>query len=222
MRLNQVTMPALDLAASIAFYERLGLRLIVRTETYARFELPRGESTLSLHVVDGAVARAGAPQIYFECDDVDGEVRRLTAAGVTFESGPEDQRWLWREAWTRDPAGNSLCLFHAGEARRYPPWRLDGVPARSLHLVLTEDRLLLVRRALGGEPGEASRALQDEFAGYRTSLGPYDLRDVLEVLASEWPDEFRAHAEAVREFVTGGGDTLDLSSAPTGGPKQMS
>jgi hydroxymethylpyrimidine/phosphomethylpyrimidine kinase len=27
-------------------------------------------------------------------------------------------------AWLRDPAGNQLCLFRAGENRRNPPWRL--------------------------------------------------------------------------------------------------
>jgi hydroxymethylpyrimidine/phosphomethylpyrimidine kinase len=35
-----------------------------------------------------------------------------------------DQSWLWREAWFGDPAGVKLCLFRAGEARRYLPWRV--------------------------------------------------------------------------------------------------
>jgi hypothetical protein len=42
-----------------------------------------------------------------------------------FDSGPEDQSWLWREAWLRDPAGNRLYLFFAGENRRFPPWRIN-------------------------------------------------------------------------------------------------
>jgi hydroxymethylpyrimidine/phosphomethylpyrimidine kinase len=25
----------------------------------------------------------------------------------------------------RDPAGNQICLFNAGENRRHPPWRID-------------------------------------------------------------------------------------------------
>ena len=41
-----------------------------------------------------------------------------------FDSGPEDQTWLWREAWLRDPDGNRLCLYHAGNNRRFPPWRV--------------------------------------------------------------------------------------------------
>jgi len=40
MRLNQVTVAARDLAASIAFYHTLGLKLIVRNDHYARFECP--------------------------------------------------------------------------------------------------------------------------------------------------------------------------------------
>ncbi len=52
------------------------------------------------------------------------EVARLKAAGLTFESDPVNQPWLWREAYLRDPAGNSLCLYSAGDNRRFPPWRL--------------------------------------------------------------------------------------------------
>lgn len=124
MRLNQVTGAARDLAASIGFYELLGLKLIVRTDQYARFELPDGEATFSLHLTDGDVPRANAPHIYFECDDLAAQVARLKAAGIVFETDVTDQRWLWTEAWLRDPAGNALCLFHAGENRRHPPWRL--------------------------------------------------------------------------------------------------
>jgi len=32
-------------------------------------------------------------------------------AGLTFESDPVDQPWLWRQAHLRDPAGNLLCLY---------------------------------------------------------------------------------------------------------------
>jgi catechol 2,3-dioxygenase-like lactoylglutathione lyase family enzyme len=130
MRLNQVTAPAHDLTRSIAFYETLGLKLIVRSDHYARFELPSGEATFSLHVVEGEIARTNAPQLYFETPDVDLEVERLMAAGVAFEQPPKDQSWLWREAWLRDPAGNALCLYHAGENRRFPPWRITTQPTR--------------------------------------------------------------------------------------------
>ncbi len=52
MNLNQVTLPAVELAPAIAFYQRLGLRLIVEDlPHYARFECPDGETTLSLEQV---------------------------------------------------------------------------------------------------------------------------------------------------------------------------
>ncbi len=124
MDLNQVTLPAVDLAASARFYRRLGFVQIVDSERYARFECPRGTATFSLHQVDGPVPATGVV-VYFECDDVDAEVARLRARGVEFISDPADQRWRWREARLRDPAGNELCLYHAGENRKYPPWRVE-------------------------------------------------------------------------------------------------
>ena len=124
MNLNQVTVPCLDLGASVDFYRRLGLRLIVHDPPrYARFECPSGDATFSLHLADGP-GTASAPVVYFELDDLDGRVAELEAAGVVFESAPRDKPWLWREAYVRDPAGNLLCLYHAGTNRRFPPWRL--------------------------------------------------------------------------------------------------
>ena len=54
------------------------------------------------------------------------ELTYLTRAGVVFETPPEDQTWLWREAWLRDPTGNRVCLFHAGANRIDPPWRVTS------------------------------------------------------------------------------------------------
>ena len=124
MRLNQVTVPAVDVERSIAFYQTLGLRLIVKSPHYARFELPDGESTFSIHLASDAGRAAKGSGIYSECDDLDTKVAALKAQGIIFDSGPTDQSWLWREAWLTDPAGVKLCLYRAGEARRYPPWRI--------------------------------------------------------------------------------------------------
>src|SRR5512146_1640 len=127
MRLNQVTVAARDLAASIAFYEALGLKLIVRDDHYARFECPDADggepATFSLHL-DPTTSGVTGTVVYFEDDDLDATVRRLTGAGLTFDSLPIDQTWLWREAYLTDPTGNRVCLYRAGEARRFPPWRL--------------------------------------------------------------------------------------------------
>lgn len=128
MNLNQVTVEVTDIHRSRAFYERLGLILVVSSDHYARFVCParphEPAATFSIHVADAVVP--GGTGLYFECDDLDSRVGKLKAAGVVFDSGPEDQRWLWREAWLRDPDGNRLCFYHAGEARLDPPWRVGG------------------------------------------------------------------------------------------------
>jgi len=125
MKLNQVTVPALDLERSIAYYRTLGLKLIVKSTEYARFEVGDGSDTFSLHLTDNANGAASGPHVYFECDDLDARVAELKARGIVFDSDPVDQSWLWREAWLSDPAGVKLCLYHAGEMRRFPPWRLS-------------------------------------------------------------------------------------------------
>jgi len=124
LQFNQATVGARDVDASIAFYRLLGFRLIVKADHYARFEIGDGQTTFSLHLgdVDGA---ANGPALYFECVDLDSRVAELKTKGIVFESGPVDQSWKWREAWLRDPAGNRLCLYWAGENRRFPPWRLE-------------------------------------------------------------------------------------------------
>ena len=124
MRLNQVTIAVSDLARSVDFYRRLGLRQIVADEEYARFACPDGDSTLSLGRTD--IVPPSATTVYFECDDLDATASRLKECGVHLEQDPIDQPWLWREARLCDPDGNPVCLFHAGTNRLNPPWRLPG------------------------------------------------------------------------------------------------
>jgi catechol 2,3-dioxygenase-like lactoylglutathione lyase family enzyme len=49
MNLNQVTVAVNEIAPAVAFYRGLGLRLIVLSPHYARFECPNGEATFSVH-----------------------------------------------------------------------------------------------------------------------------------------------------------------------------
>ena len=121
MNLNQVTVEVTDIPLSRVFYQRLGLTLIVSSEHYARFVCPGG-ATFSIHLAE--VVHANRTGIYFECSDLDERVQALTGAGVVFDGPPVDQRWLWREAWLRDPDGNRLCFYFAGDNRLNPPWRV--------------------------------------------------------------------------------------------------
>ena len=59
MTLNQVTLPATDIARSAAFHRRLGLVQIVDSPLYARFECPEGEATFSIHRVEHVPADTG-------------------------------------------------------------------------------------------------------------------------------------------------------------------
>lgn len=125
MKLNQVTVPAADVALSVSFYVGLGLKLIVSSPHYARFECPNGDSTFSVHLVEN-LTPSNQTVVYFECDDLDAKASELKAVGYTFLQDPKDQPWLWREARLRDPAHNEVCLYRAGENRKHPPWRLES------------------------------------------------------------------------------------------------
>jgi catechol 2,3-dioxygenase-like lactoylglutathione lyase family enzyme len=129
MRLNQVTVPLVDYAASVEFYRTLGLKLIVDAPPrYARFELLEGgggePSTFSIEKMENVVPATAGTVVWFESDRLDELVVELKAKGVVFESEPETMSYLWRAAMLRDPAGNRIALYHAGENRRNPPWRV--------------------------------------------------------------------------------------------------
>lgn len=123
VNLNQVTLPATDLVASNRFYRAMGFTQIVQSDHYSRFECDNG-ATFSLHQVDQPVADHGVV-VYFETGQLDTVHAELVRQGFEFLSAPSDQRWGWREARLRDPDGNQICLFHAGQNRRHPPWRVE-------------------------------------------------------------------------------------------------
>ena len=124
LRLNQVTVTGKDYDSMVVFYRAIGLKQIVdsRENGYARFETDGG-TTFSVQV-DPEETVSETTAIYFECDDLDARVERLARSGIPFEHGPRNQPWMWREARLRDPSGNTVFLYRAGEARRFPPWRM--------------------------------------------------------------------------------------------------
>ncbi|WP_343227870.1 bifunctional hydroxymethylpyrimidine kinase/phosphomethylpyrimidine kinase [Sphingopyxis soli] len=145
--LNQITLPANDYAVSVAFYKQMGLSQIVDSpgNGYARFAAANGV-TLSIHVspsrlregLGEGISNGTSPPptppasgrgedgvvTYLESGALDAWVAHLARRGVQFEQMPKDEQWGWREARLTDPAGNRLCLYQAGEYRRYPPWRI--------------------------------------------------------------------------------------------------
>ena len=127
LRLNQVTLAAKDMAASVLFYEMLGLTLIVDSAPrYVRFEFPDDghgtQATLSLHAAETDITPSpDAPLIYFEMDDIQAF---LAEKDLTPLTTPEMKTYLWFEADIEDPSGNRIRLFTAGKNRRFPPWRI--------------------------------------------------------------------------------------------------
>ena len=114
-----------DVDASIAFYcGQLGFRevmhparpfaMLVRGDL--RFLLvapvgPDGPGGSSRPMPDGAVQRPGGwNRIVLEVDDLDAELARLRAAGVSFRSGPVTGIG-GRQALVTDPSGNLVELF---------------------------------------------------------------------------------------------------------------
>jgi hydroxymethylpyrimidine/phosphomethylpyrimidine kinase len=120
--LNQVTVGCRDYRASVDFYKALGLRQIVDSPSngYARFEVPNGV-TFSIHASEDF---STSTVVYFESKRLDAWVTELASQGYAFEQIPQDEDWGWREARLFDPAGNMVCLYSAGENRRYPAWRI--------------------------------------------------------------------------------------------------
>lgn len=151
MNLNQITIPSIYVTQSIRFYEQLGLHLIVHaTEEYARFECPNGESTFSIYKVQELPSGEGVI-VYFEVTELDEKVAELQQLNLhgdqtVFDLLPTDQPWLWREARLKDPDGNQLILFHGGDNRKNPPWRIKNETIEDSSLRRSESTSLEIER----------------------------------------------------------------------------
>ena len=124
MNLNQVTIYSEKPVETVEFFQKLGLNIIVDSlPRYARLECPDGDSTLSVHIAEDVVV-TNSIVLYFECDNLDAAIEDLKLKGLVFADDPTDREWLWREAYLKDPNGNKICLFYAGDNRKNPPWRV--------------------------------------------------------------------------------------------------
>ena len=123
MELNQITLPVKDMDAAVNFYLKLGFTQIVDTPHYSRFSCPEGNSTFSLSLETEEFENRSV--IYFEHDELDELCADLSQRGIQFEQLPTEQRYLWKEAILKDPYGNKIKLYRAGENRLNPPWKVE-------------------------------------------------------------------------------------------------
>jgi catechol 2,3-dioxygenase-like lactoylglutathione lyase family enzyme len=126
MNLNQVTISSLDVKTSNEFYKALGLKIIVdASPNYVRFECPNGDATFSIKSVDG-LPDGNKITLYFEVDHLSKTVSDLKQKGITFNTEILQQPWLWNEAHLKDPDGHHIIIFHAGDNRKNPSWRVNN------------------------------------------------------------------------------------------------
>ena len=126
MQLNQVTLPVNNMIEAVKFYRTLGFTQIVDTPHYARFSCPEGDSTFSLSLESEFFENHSV--IYFENDNLEQLCQQLIKKGIVFEQQPTEQRYLWKEAVLKDPSGNKIKLYKAGENRLNPPWKVQKQP----------------------------------------------------------------------------------------------
>ena len=117
-----------DVAASVAFFERLGFRELFRDSPSAPRYAAVGRDAVELHLqwhADAGRTDLGDRPVYrFLVDDVDALFARLGAASRPPEGGhrspwaePGDTPWGTREFHLRDPDGNGLQFY---QPRRAP------------------------------------------------------------------------------------------------------
>jgi catechol 2,3-dioxygenase-like lactoylglutathione lyase family enzyme len=123
MNLNQVTLPVTNMEHAVSFYLQLGFTQIVDTPHYARFSCPNGNATFSLALAQEDFCNGAV--IYFETTKLDELVEQLIAKNIVFTQLPTEQRYLWREAILKDPSGNKIKLYWAGDNRLNPPWKVE-------------------------------------------------------------------------------------------------
>ena len=102
--LEVIMIPVKDRQKAKEFYLSLGFQVIVEAldphgEAWIQMGLPGAQTTISL---------AGFHAIIIETDDIEAEIKRLTAKG--HEVGKIDDQPFGRFAWIKELDGNGLCL----------------------------------------------------------------------------------------------------------------
>jgi predicted enzyme related to lactoylglutathione lyase len=106
-----VWVPVDDMDRALGFYgDTLNLTVTKRTDDWS--EVDAGGLTIGLNAREGTATHAdgGAVITFTPEGGIDGEVERLTAAGVNFTGGISDHPW-GRIAPFKDTEGNDLQFY---------------------------------------------------------------------------------------------------------------
>ena len=87
------------------------------------FSCPDGNATFSLSHENEVFENKSV--IYFEHEHLDELHKNLSQKGIQFLQPPIEQIYLWKEAILKDPSGNKIKLYWAGENRLNPPWKVE-------------------------------------------------------------------------------------------------
>ncbi|MEX2659006.1 MAG: VOC family protein [Acidimicrobiales bacterium] len=111
-RISAVTLVTTDMAASVAFYEALGFRVLYggAGAPFTSLRVGSGFLNLQLGVGEGGPFGPGWGRIVFWVDDVDAMHARAVAAGLEPVTEPEDAPWGERYFHLRDPDGHELSF----------------------------------------------------------------------------------------------------------------
>lgn len=128
MFLSHITLLVSDIPRSKAFYEALGLELIVDAVHYCRFRANldgQGSQTLSISHSPGPIDASCHVGFEFATPEaLDAYAAVLQSRGLVLAEPPQDRSWLWRDAILHDPDGHEILLLYAGDNKLNPPWRV--------------------------------------------------------------------------------------------------
>ncbi|MER7170269.1 VOC family protein [Streptomyces mesophilus] len=129
-RFDMIGIVVSDMAASVAFYRKLGLDFAegAEQEPHVEVTLPGGlrfaldtEATIRSFMPEwqppAGGGRIGLAFLCADAADVDAQFEALTAAGAGTELKPFDAFWGQRYATVLDPDGNGVDLFAPLEGR---------------------------------------------------------------------------------------------------------
>ncbi|MGK2913037.1 MAG: VOC family protein [Porticoccaceae bacterium] len=107
--ISAVTLTASDMAASVAFYQTLGMTIRYGGSTALFTSLHAGACYINL-IAKPAMTPGFWGRIIFHVEDVDAIYQQLLAQGYVGETAPADASWGERYFHIRDPSGHELSI----------------------------------------------------------------------------------------------------------------